>query len=203
MQSSLSSGAVSMTEFTLVFFDLETTGLDVAVCDIVQLSAICGQRTFNAHVLPRCSMMAEASRVTGFTVLDQTLLLRGRPVDTVSLRQALTSFIAFLRSLNRPLLAAHNAKRFDCPVLARALRELSLREEFQQAIAGFLDTYLLSKDLLAYTAVRQYSQQHLVSIFLNKKYEAHNALEDVRALQELYQVWAPGPSVVRRHRFTL
>ncbi|KAI1889410.1 hypothetical protein AGOR_G00162590 [Albula goreensis] len=196
------SGAMARTEFTLVFFDLETTGLDVDVCDIVQLSAISGERTFNAHVVPCCTMTEEASRVTGFTVQDQGLLLHGRPVETVSLRQALTAFIHFLHSLNQPVLAAHNAKRFDCPVLARALCELSLQVQFQQAVAGFLDTYLLSRELLAHTTVRKFSQQHLVSLFLNKTYEAHNALEDVRALQELFQVWAPDAGMVRRHRFT-
>ncbi|XP_036400158.1 protein PML-like [Megalops cyprinoides] len=177
--------------------------MNVATCDIIQLSAISKERTFNVHVLPRCCMTDEASRVTGFTVRDQTLLLRGRPVETVPLRQALTSFIAFLCSVHRPLLAAHNAKRFDCPVLARVLREFSLEEEFQQAVDGFLDTFLLSKDLLAKTTVRRYSQQYLVSLFLNKSYQAHNALEDVRALQDLYHAWAPDRHLVQRHRFTL
>ncbi|KAM4560805.1 secretory carrier-associated membrane protein 2-like [Fundulus diaphanus] len=45
------------------------------------------------------------------------------------------------------LLAAHNAKLFDVPVLTRVLRQYSLLQEFQQVVSGFLDTFLLSKNL--------------------------------------------------------
>ncbi|MBN3314054.1 PML protein, partial [Atractosteus spatula] len=193
----------SQSEYTLVFFDLETTGLDVAACDIVQLSAISGEETFNLHMVPRCRMTDEASRITGFTVQGQALLLHGGPVNTVTHREALSSFIDFLRTFHRPLLVAHNAKRFDCPVLSRALDEFSLKDEFQQVVAGFLDTFLLGKELLAASKVTKYSQQYLVKLFLHKTYMAHNALEDVRALQELYNKWNPAPAMVCKQRFSL
>ncbi|KAG9329302.1 hypothetical protein JZ751_005792, partial [Albula glossodonta] len=41
---------------------------------------------------------------------------------------------------------------------------------------------------------QEFSQQHLVSLFLNKTYEAHNALEDVRACRTV-----PGVGARRRH----
>uniref|UniRef100_A0A4W5RKP1 exodeoxyribonuclease III n=1 Tax=Hucho hucho TaxID=62062 RepID=A0A4W5RKP1_9TELE len=202
MQSSLGMGAVS-GDHAIVFFDLETTGLDTSVCDIIQLSAISGERTFNVYALPRCSMTDEASMVTGFTVRDhQTLLLHGRQVDTIPLREALTSFISFLRSFQKPLLAAHNAQRFDCPVLARALRECSLMHEFQEVVSGFLDTFKISKEMFS-SKLAKYSQEYLVRVFLKKTYEAHNALEDVKALQELYQKWSPSQELVCRHTFPL
>ncbi|XP_045562192.1 protein PML [Salmo salar] len=201
MQSSLGMGAVSGD--TIVFFDLETTGLDTSMCDIIQLSAISGERTFNVYAVPRCSMTDEASSVTGFTVRDhRTLLLNGRQVDTIPLREALTSFISFLRSFHKPLLAAHNARRFDCPVLARALREFSLMHEFQEVVSGFLDTFRISKEMFP-TQLAKYSQEYMVRVFLKKTYDAHNALEDVKALQELYQKWSPSQKLVRRHTFPL
>ncbi|CAB1331707.1 unnamed protein product [Coregonus sp. 'balchen'] len=202
MQSSSGIGAVS-GDHTIVFFDLETTGLDTSVCDIIQLSAISGERMFNVYALPHCSMTNQASIVTGFTVRDhQTLLLHGQPVDTIPLREALTSFITFLRSFHKPLLAAHNARRFDCPVLARALGECSLLHEFQEVVSGFLDTFLISKEMFS-SRLTRYSQEHLVRVFLHKTYEAHNALEDVKALQELYQKWSPSQLVVHRQTFPL
>ncbi|KAL0967926.1 hypothetical protein UPYG_G00259920 [Umbra pygmaea] len=202
MQSALGIGAVS-GDHTIVFFDLETTGLDTSVCDIIQLSAICGDKTYNAYILPRCSMTNQASQVTGFTVSNQrTLLLHGRPVDTIPLSEALTSFISFLRSFRKPILAAHNARLFDSPVLARALGECSLRCQFQQVVSGFLDTFLISKELFS-DRVSKFSQEHLVSVFLRKTYEAHNALEDVKVLQELYQNWSPSQRVVRRNTFPM
>ncbi|GAA6227059.1 uncharacterized protein LOC111229798 [Lates japonicus] len=175
---------------TIVFFDLETTGLDTDVCDIIQLSAICGERVFNAYTLPRRTLTESARQVTGFTVCDDGLFLHGVPVDTIPLVEALTSFIAFLRSFRCPvLLAAHNARRFDAPVLTRVLQQCYLRQEFQQVVFGFLDTFLLSKNL--YRGLASYSQENMVRHFLGKTYNAHNAVEDAKMLQELYETWKP------------
>nr|XP_020476860.1 uncharacterized protein LOC109972387 [Monopterus albus] len=174
----------------VVFFDLEATGLDTAVCDIIQVSAVCGEKAFNVYILPRRALTESAARVTGFTVSGDRLLLRGAPVDTTPLVEALTSFIAFLRSFRRPvLLVAHGALRFDIPVLTRVLKQYSLWQEFQQVVSGFLDTLQLSKNL--FRGLGSYSQEYMVQHFLGKTYNAHNAVDDARMLQELYKMWRP------------
>ncbi|XP_026220555.1 protein PML-like [Anabas testudineus] len=189
-----------MSDDNIVFFDLETTGLDTTVCDLIQLSAICGERTFNVYTLPRRALTESATHVTGFTVRDDRLLLRGDPVVTTSLSEALTSFITFLCSFRRPiLLAAHNAMRFDALVLARVLQNCSLQQEFQQVVCGFLDTFLLSKKL--FPSLASYSQQYMVKHFLGKTYNAHNAVEDARMLQELYKAWRPSRFHISRCTF--
>ncbi|KAL7401864.1 hypothetical protein ABVT39_005566 [Epinephelus coioides] len=173
---------------TIVFFDLETTGLDTAVCDIIQLSAICGEKVFNVYTLPRHPLTEGASEVNGFTVTDDSLLLHGNAVVTVPLVDALTSFISFLLSFRRPvLLAAHNAKRFDVPVLTRVLQEFNLQQEFQQVVSGFVDTLLLSRNL--YPDLGSHSLQYLVRHVMGRTYEAHNAVEDATMLQELFNSW--------------
>ncbi|KPP68311.1 hypothetical protein Z043_113019 [Scleropages formosus] len=151
----------------------------VPTCDIVQMSAVCGDASFNVHMLPRRRMSPQASR------------------------RALITFVDFVRSFSRPVLVAHNAFRFDAPVLARALREFCLQSEMEHVLSGFLDTFLLSKELLGPTGIRKYSQEYLVEHFLKKSYRAHNALEDVKALQELFHHWNPAPSIIRRHIFTM
>ncbi|XP_041652221.1 uncharacterized protein LOC121515491 [Cheilinus undulatus] len=188
----------TMSDFrTIVFFDLETTGLDTSVCDIIQLSAVCGKRVFNVYCLPRRELTDGAENVTGFTVRDGVLYLRGIPVDTIPLVEALTSFIAFLRSFHRPvILAAHNARRFDAPVITRVLRQISLRQEFLQVVTGFLDTFLLGKNV--YHGLASYSQVYMVNYFLGKTYDAHNAVEDARMLQELFKRWSPDRPTVSR-----
>nr|XP_057932553.1 DNA polymerase III subunit epsilon-like [Doryrhamphus excisus] len=181
--------------YTVVFFDLETTGLDTQVCDIIQISAVCGERDFNAYTVPRRAITKEASRITGFSVVDGALFLRGEFVRTVPLRNALTSLIDFLRSFSGTVyLAAHNADRFDAPVINRVLREFSLLEEFQKVVSNFLDTFLLSKRL--FPRFYSYSQKYLVERFLEKTYNAHNALEDAKMLQELFHKWQPGRNAV-------
>uniref|UniRef100_A0A3P9I3D8 exodeoxyribonuclease III n=1 Tax=Oryzias latipes TaxID=8090 RepID=A0A3P9I3D8_ORYLA len=141
-----------------------------------------------------------ATQVTGFTVTSDGLFLRGCRKQTTPLRDALNDFLNFLRSFRRPvLLAAHNARRFDAPVFTRVLAQNSLLLEFQQVVCGFLDTFLLSKSL--YPRLASYSQEYLVQTFLWESYNAHDAVEDARMLQELYRAWKPHPSKVLRSTF--
>ncbi|XP_077425676.1 DNA polymerase III subunit epsilon-like [Vanacampus margaritifer] len=181
--------------YTVVFFDLETTGLDTERCDIIQIAAVCGTRVFNAYTVPRCAISKEAARLTGFSVVNGLLLRHGEAMPTVSLSRALTSFVEFLGSFRGPVyLAAHNANRFDAPVLKRMLREFSLLQEFERAVSNYLDTFLLSKRM--FTNFYSYSLSYMVERFLDKSYDAHNALEDARMLQEVYHAWKPGRNAV-------
>uniref|UniRef100_A0A3B3VBG7 exodeoxyribonuclease III n=1 Tax=Poecilia latipinna TaxID=48699 RepID=A0A3B3VBG7_9TELE len=134
--------------------------------------------------------MSEDCDVNGFTVQSGHLVLYESPVETIPIDDLLTSFIDFLRSFQRPvLLAAHNVKRFDAPVLTRVMKKYDLYPQFQQVVSGFLDTFLLSKRL--FLGMQSYSQVSLVKIFLQRSYDAHNAEEDAKMLQELYKVWRP------------
>ncbi|XP_049429313.1 DNA polymerase III subunit epsilon-like isoform X2 [Epinephelus fuscoguttatus] len=182
---------------TIVFFDLETTGLDPG-CHIIQLSAVCGEREFNAYILPRRPISPKASELTGITKSRGTLYHHGTPLDTVFLYDALNDFIDFLSSCRprhrkrprrRPvLLAAHNA-RFDAPILARVLQKCYLWEDFQQVVSGFVDTLPLSRNL--FPGLHSYSLESLAEYFLYRYYDAHDGLEDARILQELFDFWDP------------
>lgn len=159
------------------------------MCDIIQLAAICEDKVFNVYTLPGRALTDSAKKVTGFSVSNGRLFLHGAPVDTIPLAEALTKFIAFLRSFRRPvLLVAHNAKRYDAPLLTRVLQQCSLLSQFQQVVSGFLDTFLLSKKMFR---LNSYSLENMVRYFLRKSYNAHNAVEDARVLQELYKAWRP------------
>ncbi|NP_001373584.1 three prime repair exonuclease 4 isoform X1 [Danio rerio] len=185
-----------------VFFDLETTGLDSS-CEIVQLAAVSGGHTFNLFMVPRRPFQRGASRITGFSVKHQRLFLHRRPLLTSSLKEALLSFISFLRMLDHPLLLGHNIRRFDCPVLARALDEFSLRSHFQREVSGFVDTLPLARQLLKDHGLQSFKQESLVKNLLGVSYAAHNALEDVQALQKLYWKLKPSANQIQQHTFTL
>lgn len=141
--------------------------------------------------------------VTGFTVEGGSLLRYGRPMMTVPLHDALAGFLAFLRGFHSPVLVTHNVLRFDAPILLRALKGFSLQNELGRVIPGFLDTLLLSKDLPACSGVRRFSLQYLVEYFLGKSFEAHDTLEDSKALEQLCHVWHPSPMLMRRHLYTV
>ncbi|CAL8291350.1 unnamed protein product [Boreogadus saida] len=180
---------------TLVFLDVETTGLDTKQCDIIQLAAISGDRTFNVYMMPQVAIDEGAMEVNGFSVSDGALLLCGRAMPTVTLPEALTSFLGFLWSLEQPvLLAAHNARHFAKPVLDRALLRCSLNWQFQQLGSRFLDTLPLSRAL--HPGLDSHSLVNLLGYFLRRHYNAHDGFEDARALQDLYNCWNPRQEIV-------
>uniref|UniRef100_A0A3Q3XLR0 exodeoxyribonuclease III n=1 Tax=Mola mola TaxID=94237 RepID=A0A3Q3XLR0_MOLML len=144
-----------------------------------------------------------AAGVTGFRIHKRRLYLHQRPVLTNSLREVLVSFLAFLRMLGHPLVVGHNIRRFDCPLLARALGELGLRAQFDSSVSGCVDTLSLARELLKGRGLQSFRQENLVRELLGVDYKAHDALEDVRALQALYRVLQPSAELVCRHRFTL
>lgn len=148
-------------------------------------------------------MQRGAAKVTGFRVRRQRLYLHRQLVLTNSLREVLVSFIAFLQMLGRPLVIGHNIRRFDCPLLARALDELDLRTKFESSVSGCVDTLPLAREVLKDRCLQSFRQENLVRELLGVNYKAHDALEDVRALQTLYSVLQPTPELVSRHMFTL
>ncbi|XP_029289295.1 uncharacterized protein LOC115009463 [Cottoperca gobio] len=196
------SDGVEKSLQSLVFFDLETTGLSQS-CEIVQLAAVSGGHSLNLYVTPRCRMQRGAAKVTGFRVRRQRLYLHRQLVFTNSLREVVVSFIAFLQMLGRPLVIGHNSRRFDCPLLARALDELDLRAQFESSVSGCVDTLPLAREILKERGLQSFRQENLVRELLGVNYKAHDALEDVRALQGLYGVLQPTPELICRHMFTL
>lgn len=172
-------------------------------CEIIQLAAVSGGHSLNLYVLPRCQVQRSAARVTGFRVHNQRLYLHRQLVLTNSLREVLVSFIAFLQMLGRPLVLGHNIYRFDCPLLARALDELDLRAQFESSISGCVDTLPLAREMLKDWGLKSFGQENLVRQLLGLNYKAHDALEDVRALQALYRLLQPTAELICRHTFTL
>ncbi|XP_056455430.1 DNA polymerase III subunit epsilon-like [Gadus chalcogrammus] len=192
----------SMTSIrrTLVFFDLETTELEPSRGDIIQLAAISGDHTFNVYMMPEVAIDKRTTAVTGFKVDNGRLFKDYQSVSTVTLHQALTSFIAFLRSLKQPmLLAAHNAKLIHRRKLEKELYRCALTDQFKQLGPRFLDTCQLSKAL--FPGLGSYKQNNLSYPFLGKIDITHNALKNATALQELYGCWNPDQESVIQYSF--
>ncbi len=128
--------------------------------------------------------------MTGLTIVNGQLCHNGKPVQAISVFDVLIDFLQFVKSCSngsdKPVLLGHNAKRFDVPVLYHVLHQHHMVSEFVSHIAGFVDTLVLSKQLVQKSEVANYKQQTLVAKFLNKEYDAHNALQDVLSLCELH-----------------
>ena len=134
------------------------------------------------------------------SVKNGHLFYDGRPVAAVQLNVAIGMFLDWLQSLKRPcLLFAHNAKLFDAKHLQRALEKSNQISRFQEFVPGFCDTLPAFKEVLPNR--KSYSQENLAKDLLQATYSAHNALSDVRMLQELCNNFL-NVKVVEKHSFS-
>lgn len=172
-------------------------------CDLIQLAAVSGGHSLNLYILPRRPLQPGAAKVTGFRVHRRRLYLHQQLVPTTPLREVLLSFIAFLRMLHQPLIVGHNIRRFDGPLLGRVLDETDLRTQFESSVSGCVDTLSLAQEILRGRNLQNLRQETLVRERLGVNYRAHDALQDVRALQALFGVLQPTAEMISRHKFTL
>ena len=73
----------------LTFFcDLETTGLNKN-CEKTQIAAITGEDCFDGYILPTQPINAGATQATGFSVINNVLCYKRKPVHPASLQIAM------------------------------------------------------------------------------------------------------------------
>ena len=152
--------------------------------DIVQIAAICGEERFNTYVMPTQDFAPQATAATGLHVKDEKLCHQGEPLKTVNISEALLHFMDFIQRFHEPILAGHNSKGFDVPILIHHLKSLNMVGVFKRHIFGCLDTLILARYKIP--GAGSYTQESLVHSLLDRTYNAHNALDDVALLQDLY-----------------
>ncbi|KAK7094911.1 protein PML-like [Littorina saxatilis] len=184
----------------LVYFDLETTGLGLG-CHITQIAAIRGNDTFSRFVLPKIPIDGKAQEITGITCQgNASMCHHGKRVECVSVTQALQEFLEFLGT-GKQVLIGHNIKIFDCPRLLNPLRACDLIGRFQQAVHGFVDTLPLFRDFEK--SLTSYRLSALYQHYFNREFNAHDAREDVKALQDIVSAAKVPLDKMSQHSFTL
>ena len=170
----------------IVFCDIETSSLNDDA-DILQLAATRQNKSFNKFIAPTsgCSIDPKASKVHGLTARKGVLFKNGSPIPAVPLREALETFIHFLKDRHPVVLVGHKLKTFDFPRILKGCRRVNLEQEFLAVCEGGIDT------LPAFQAVLKdepcHKQESLVLSILGENYQAHDALEDVIALEKLWE----------------
>ncbi|XP_076109235.1 uncharacterized protein LOC143078171 [Mytilus galloprovincialis] len=177
------SHQVVTTGASLVVFDLETTGLS-RYSDITQIAACNVDRIFSRYIFPNQPISAEASRITGLTVVGNKMYHNGLLVPYKLPHEGLTDFLSYISEFkDKPILIGHNIKRFDCHVLFNTLFSLNMWNEFSSQISCFIDSLNLFKQVVP--GLASYSQSFLVNNLLGQEYESHNAVHDARLLLKL------------------
>lgn len=177
----------SVNNNVFVVFDIEATGL-ARSSDITQLSAYDGTDTFDCYIKPRQPISKAASSITGLTYSfeNNQMYHHGEPVESKEPYDALVSFTEYLQSRNKPILVGHNIQSYDVPILSSALREHGLLTTMVESVYGCMDTLSLAKRTVPKQSIPNYKQETLVKTFLRIEYDAHNAIEDVRSLYNLF-----------------
>jgi len=157
-------------KLTLIFFDLETTGLNPETDEVIEIGAIKvrGNKVinhFNSFVRPMRNIPQLVTNLTGIT-LDDIKKIPDREV----IKKNVKTFIG-----NDPLIA-HNVS-FDKIFLEKFLGE-QLKNEF-------FDTLELAR--LFFPSFASHSLQNLVENLSIQKQKAHRALSDTMMLYGLFQ----------------
>ena len=147
-------------------------------CDILQISAICGDHKFDQYILPAKPIQPKAAEKHNILINGDKIYYMNKPVKYTDPKNAMQMFSQYLTQFSGGIiLAAHNGYKYDFPRLSRVMN--SVHVEFPRCVKGFLDTLNLMRIL--YPGLKSHSLKNLVA----ENYEAHNALADAEALQNL------------------
>ena len=147
----------------------------------------CEARKFSVYINPTKIIDDKASVHTGLKNIHGDLYFRGEKVISVSLKDALQSFLQFLKLSSKPCsLVAHNVT-FDKSHLLRAILKCSMVPNFRK-IAGFLDSLpLFKKHFTSNKTPGEYKLSELAikHLHVNSNDKFHEALYDVEILDQL------------------
>ncbi|XP_052104725.1 uncharacterized protein LOC127737825 [Mytilus californianus] len=155
--------------------------------------------------MPLQPITTGASKVTGLTRIGNVHYRNGIPVPHQNRKECLIELITWLPE--NAVLFGHNVKSFDSKIIIKALTNENLINDFKAKCNGFVDKLHVFR--AAYperkSERKNLKQEELVKDFLGEDftYDAHNALGDVLALQELFR--KAGFSLVRvqPHSFSI
>ena len=172
-----------------IYFDLETTSKYPGNARIIQIGAVHEDGSeFEKIIMPEVDIDPEASEVNGFTCNGGRLYRSNMQVfDTVSPSQGLYDFVTWIRNnpsnRNKNIwLVAHNAFRFDMPVLVSNLNEYEISSN---AITGFCDSLKCFRYHLP--GFDSYALNNLLRWYAIQQYQSHDALQDAKDLKTLIQ----------------
>ncbi len=161
----------SLLEEETVVFDTETTGLNAATCEIIEIAAciVAGGEVrdrFHCYIRPKQSVPQRITELTGIS--NDTVR------DARSLEEELPRFLAFCG--DRPL-AAHNAD-FDMGFLSVACEKLGL-----QCPKCSIDTVEMARALMPQLNKHKLN---IIADALELKFNHHRASDDANVLAQIY-----------------
>ena len=157
----------------LLFFDLETTGLDVERDRVIEFAGIKvfpdkRQERFETFVNPECPIPKEVTELTGIT--------NEMVADAPVFQELISAFIGLMKDAD---LAGHNIQNFDMPMLEAEFKRAGYAMPGPEGRA-VLDTLEIIKKYEVRTLGWAYS------FYLDKELtDAHRSMEDTSATVDI------------------
>ncbi|WP_108624270.1 putative quorum-sensing-regulated virulence factor [Candidatus Similichlamydia epinepheli] len=158
-----------------VFFDIETTGLDLHKDRIVEIAAFCPTKgeKFTSLVHPGQPIPADSSAIHG--IYDHMV------INSPTFDQIGPEFLKFCSLAETPVLIAHNGKQFDIPFIENELNRFDLHLPKDWPTVDTLQWARKYRPDLP-----RHSLQFLRETFGIPNNQAHMALDDVLTLFEVF-----------------
>lgn len=160
---------------SIIFFDLETTGLHPYTDKITQYMFLNSEtQTFlSSYVNPECEVPPEVIKLNGVTLDDL------KPYPTFS--EQLPKIIDFVGTEKPVYLVAHNGDSFDKVFLIKQMKQMGLQ---LPANWFFIDTLKLARYFLP--ELKKHTLDSLREYYHFSKEHAHLATKDVLDLERIY-----------------
>lgn len=181
----------------LVFYDLETTGFSREHNDIIEIGAVAWDSeteeelgTYMTYIKPMAPIPAMITELTGIS--DATVRNAPRYWEVVP------EFFAWMSEMGVEKMCGYNSDVFDWPFINAQIDRYKLRDTFKFADIPQLDLMkvvrgmekrglLQLKDFCRTKGLTKLSvKQTIVAEYFGISYEAHDALNDCRALKDIY-----------------
>lgn len=149
---------------TTVIVDIETTGLDIHLDEVVELAALKGDEEFYRILRP--------TKPETWARLEAAAKIHGVTRDRIE-REGIDAALAyeeFRQFVDGCVVVGHNLEAFDWPLILNQSR-------LNFNIAGLADTLEISRRVLK---LNRYKLENVVEALKVPRREAHRAMEDVR-----------------------
>ena len=97
----LSPFSLQSSEYAIVFFDLETGGLDILRYEILQIVLKIDMLSFETYITPNRSIDLSASQVNGLNRVGRKLYQNGILVESLPKELVMLSLLEFLKNLKK------------------------------------------------------------------------------------------------------
>ncbi len=166
----------------LIFYDLETTGLNqyhdkiTEVCFIKQIMLEFNEEKFITLINPEKTIPPIVTKITG---IDQSMV-----VDKMTFPQISDQLLHFINSesIDKSFLVAHNNDNYDRIMLTEHFKNIGV--DIKQFNWVFLDTLLIAKKL--YPQFKKYNLKSLCEQLGVSTLSAHRAEADTIMVKNLY-----------------